>query len=80
MRITNNDIRKKKYSKNELIKNIHNLNPKTLLATQYLDADFCIKYILDMETNSGNEDSYIFDINYILSFQNHLSKKESVCW
>lgn len=78
MKITNNDLRKNKYLKNVLINNIHYLNPKTLLATQDLDADFCIEYILDMKTDSGSEDSYIFDINYILSFQKHLSKEELI--
>lgn len=78
MKITNKDLRKHKYSKNSLIKNIVNLNHKTILATQHLDADFCIKYILDMDINSGNEDSYIFDINYISSFQKHLSKEELI--
>jgi len=76
MKINNNDLRKFKYAKNVLIQNIAHLDQKTLLATQCLDAEFCIKYILDMNTESGNEDSYIFDINYILSFQKHLSKEE----
>ena len=31
-----------------------------------------------MDTNSGNEDSYIFDINYISTFQKHLSKDELI--
>lgn len=78
MTLTNNDLRKNKYSINNLIENIHNLDSKILLATQYLDANFCIKYILDMETDSGSEDSYIFDINYILLFQKHLSKEELI--
>lgn len=78
MIINNNDLRKNKYCTNDLRKNILNLNPKTILATQHLDADFCIKYILDIETDSGNEDSYIFDINYILAFQKHLSKEELI--
>jgi len=42
------------------------------LATQKLDAEFCIKYILDMDTDNGSEDSYIYDVDYILEFQSHL--------
>jgi len=78
MKITNNDLRNNKYSIKDLIENVHNLDSKTLLSTQYLDSNFCIKYILDMEIDSGDEDSYIFDINYILLFQKHLTKKELI--
>jgi hypothetical protein len=64
------------YSVQELEKNIHSLNKKILLATQILDAEFCIKYILDMDIDNGSEDSYIFDFDYILSFQKHLSNDD----
>tara|TARA_B110000483_G_scaffold156428_1_gene185737 strand:+ start:12954 stop:13229 length:276 start_codon:yes stop_codon:yes gene_type:complete len=64
------------YSVQELEKNIHSLNKKILLSTQILDAEFCIKYILDMDIDNGSEDSYIFDFDYILSFQKHLSNDE----
>ena len=64
------------YSVQELEKNIHSLNKKILLATQILDAEFCIKYILDMDIDNGSEDSYIFDLDYILSFQKHLSNDD----
>ena len=64
------------YSVQELEKNIQYLNKKILLATQILDAEFCIKYILDLDIDNGSEDSYIYDFDYILDFQKHLSKEE----
>ena len=33
--------------------NIKNLNKKILLSTQKLTPEFCIKYILDMDIDSG---------------------------
>jgi len=65
-----------KYSIEILEQNINNLNKKILLATQKLTVEFCIKYILDMDIDNGSEDSYIFDIDYILDFQTHLTKQE----
>ena len=64
------------YSINLLEQNIHNLNKKILLATQKLTAEFCIKYILDLDIDNGSEDSYIYDVDYILDFQKHLTKQE----
>ena len=63
-----------KYSIEELERNIKNLNKKILLATQHLTAEFCVKYILDMDIDNGSEDSYIYDINYIIYFQHHLTE------
>lgn len=65
-----------KYSIEILEQNINNLNKKILLATQKLTVDFCIKYILDLATDNGSEDSYIYDVDYILDFQKHLTKQE----
>jgi hypothetical protein len=64
------------YSINLLEQNIHNLNKKILLATQKLTAEFCIKYILDLDIDNGSEDSYIYDVDYILGFQKHLTRQE----
>jgi len=64
------------YSINLLEQNIHNLNKKILLATQKLTVEFCIKYILDLDIDNGSEDSYIYDVDYILDFQKHLNKQE----
>ena len=76
IKITNEDLYKNKYSIEILEKNINNLNKKRLINTQTLTADFCVKYLLDNNIDSGNEDSYIFDESYILHSQEHISEKE----
>ena len=65
-----------KFPINILEQNIHNLNKKILLATQKLTVEFCIKYILDLDIDNGSEDSYIYDVDYILDFQKHLTRQE----
>ena len=69
---------KQKYKIDVLERNIGNLDKKILLATQVLTAEFCIKYIWDPETDSGSEDSYIYDLGYILEFQPHLTEDELI--
>jgi len=78
MTITNTDLlnNKNKYSIDMLEKNIEYLDEKILLATQKLTPEFCIKYILNLDIESGGEESYIFDICYILNFQKHITEKE----
>lgn len=80
MRLNDDDLLKNKnrYSIEELEKNVKYINKKIMLATQTLDARFCIQYILDMDIDSGSEDSYIYDIDYILYFQKHLNKDELI--
>ncbi len=74
--ITNYDITQNKYSIEELEKNIDNFDSKTLLHYQKLNAEFCVKYILDLDIDSGSEDSYIFDKCYILHKQKHITEEE----
>ncbi len=69
---------KQKYDIEVLEKNVEKLDKKILLATQVLTADFCIKYIWEPETDSGSEDSYIYDFTYILDFQSHLTEDELI--
>mgnify|MGYP000082251455 FL=1 len=69
---------KQKYDIEVLERNLEKLDKKILLATQVLTADFCIKYIWDPETDSGSEDSYIYDFNYILDFQPHLTEDDLI--
>ena len=69
---------KNKYEIDILERNIGKLDKKILLATQVLTADFCIKYIWDPDTDSGSEDSYIYDFAYILDFQPHLNEEELI--
>lgn len=66
-------IRKKKYDIKLLEKNIHNLSMKTLLHTQELTAEFCIKYILNPNYASCVEDK-ILCIGNVLDAQKHLTR------
>lgn len=77
-KITNLDLKKNKYYYKESIieKNIENLNPKIILNTQKLSADFCVKYILNLNIDGGDEDNYLFDSTYILNKQTHISENE----
>ena len=80
MRVTNTDLlaNRNKYSIDILEKNMveNHLDEKILLATQTLTPEFCVKYILDLDIEGGGEESYIFDVCYILSFQKHITEKE----
>ena len=78
MRVTNTDslTNKNKYSIDILEKNIKHLDEKILLATQTLIPEFCVKYILDLNIEGGGEETYIFDVCYIINFQKHITKKE----
>ena len=80
MKVTNSDLlaNKYKYSIEILEQNIveNHLDEKILLATQTLTPEFCVKYILDLDIEGGGEESYIFDVWYILGFQKHITEKE----
>ena len=78
MKVTNTDLlaNRNKYSIDILEKNIKHLDEKMLLATQTLTPEFCVKYILDLDIEGGGEESYIFDVCYILQFQKHITEKE----
>jgi hypothetical protein len=39
------------------------------------DFDFCVRFILDMDIESGSEDSYCYDKNHILSRQKHITSE-----
>ena len=69
---------KNKYEIDILERNVGKLDKKIMLATQELTAEFCIKYIWDPDTDSGSEDSYIYDFAYILDFQPHLTEDELI--
>ena len=73
-RITESDLHKypHSFSAEELAANIGHLNPKTILQTQTLTADFCRQYIFDLDIEKGDEDSYLFDSTYIIKYQPHL--------
>lgn len=74
--ISDFSLMKKKYTLDVLERNVGKLDKKILLATQTLNAEFCINYIWDPDTESGSEDSYIYDFDYILSFQKQLTSEQ----
>ena len=80
IKVTNSDLlaNRNKYSIDILEKNMveNHLDEKILLATQTLTPEFCVKYILDLNIEGGGEETYIFDVCYIINFQKHITKKE----
>ena len=54
---------------------MEHLDEKIVLATQTLIPEFCVKYILDLNIEGGGEETYIFDVCYIINFQKHITKK-----
>jgi len=76
MSISTVDLYNTKYTMEILEKNINQLDKKVLLYNQKLTAEFCIKYIFDMDIESGSEDSYLYDKFHILKKQTHITEKE----
>ena len=72
--IYNSDLLKYKYDIETIIQNIEHLDKKIILNTQILTPEFCIQYIFENDIDKGDEDSYLFDIDYILLCQKHLTK------
>jgi hypothetical protein len=77
-KITDSDLihNKNKYDISILEKNVQKLDKKLLLCNQILNAEFCVKYIYDDNIDSGSEDSYIYDMKYILDRQPHITEEE----
>ena len=73
--LNDNMLRRKKYTIDLLEKNINFLSIKTLLYTQDLTADFCVKYILNDKYASCAEETFIC-MGDVLNAQKHLTKKE----
>ena len=74
--ITNSTLRQHKYLIEDLEKYIEDLNMKTLVNTQKLTIDFCVKYILNEEYAQCNEEVDLLTIDYVLYNQPHLDKAE----
>lgn len=68
-------LRRKKYPIDLLEKNINFLSIKTLLYTQDLTPEFCVKYILNDKYASCVEDTFIH-MSDVLHAQKHITKKE----
>lgn len=74
--ITNNSLRKNKYSIKELEDALNsedsNLNLFYILKTQKLTPEFCVKYLLSEKYASSVEETYISSID-ILQNQPHIN-------
>lgn len=75
--ITDKDLKERKYPIEDLIKNVLNLEIKTLLRHQILTADFCKKYILNEEYQTVSE-SYTITYDYVLKRQPHLKYEDLI--
>jgi hypothetical protein len=73
--LNDNMLRRKKYNIDLLEKNINFLSTKTILYTQDLTAEFCVKYILNEKYASCVEDTFIRLVD-VLNAQRHITKKE----
>jgi hypothetical protein len=73
--LNDNMLRRKKYTIDLLEKNITFLSIKTLLYTQDLTPEFCVKYILNDKYASCHEDTFIC-MGDVLNAQKHITKKE----
>jgi Leucine-rich repeat (LRR) protein len=78
--VTNTDLQNNrcKYSVDVLEQNIeeNHLDENILVCTQTLTPEFCVKYILNLVVESGGEESYTLDVDYILRHQKHITEKE----
>lgn len=74
MKIENNDLYYNKYTIEQLEENINNLEVRSLLSTQTLTPEFCVKYILSDDYASCVEDTYLYDYD-VLKYQKHITKE-----
>jgi len=68
------DLYNKKYTREELKKNIYAVKLIDILKTQTLDVTFLVRYILNANYQLTEEDEKI-TIEMVLEFQPHIDKK-----
>jgi hypothetical protein len=76
--ISNEHLETNQFSIEIIEKNINNFNLLTILTTQKLTPEFCIKYLYLLNNNKYtkndcDEEIYLHDI---LKYQSHITKKE----
>jgi len=75
-RIENFNLYNIKYSINELVNNIDNLNLCAILQSQELTVEFCVKYMLDPnEKYAKDEEDKDICVKDILLWQKHIDEK-----
>ena len=71
------DLLNGKYDEDTIIQNMNHLNKKIIIHTQTLSEEFCAKYMFCIDDiDDGDEDSYLFDYNYIMRKQPHLDEEK----
>jgi len=77
LRITKEDLYNNQYDRSVLKYNIYGVSLLDILKTQKLDADFCVKYILNSDFQLLDQDQQI-DIETIKEFQPHILRSDLV--
>jgi len=77
-RIATMDLNHNQYDMDILIKNINNLDLKTILYTQKLTVEFCVDYLLNDDYMTCVEDTYYFMADTILRHQPHLTMNDII--
>jgi hypothetical protein len=75
MYIENKDLYNTQFTYDQLKDNIYNLCLLDIVKTQVLDAEFCIKYILNSDFQLTPEEQKI-TIHDIKQYQHHISNEE----
>jgi hypothetical protein len=77
--LTDEDLKANKYAYDEetIIKNINTLSLFWILITQKVSAEFCVKYVWDLEDKyaKDTDDEEIY-LHNILDWQPHLTKED----
>ena len=72
MKITNDDLKKNKYTMEELKNNIYCVSLLEILKTQKLTVDFCVNYLLNDDFHLVEEETNI-SMYLITQYQPHIS-------
>jgi len=67
------DLKNNKYDRDTLKKHIYSVSLIEILKTQYLDASFVVRYILNNTYQLTKEEETI-NIDLVLKYQTHLTK------
>ena len=68
------DLFRNSYDRDTLKKHIYELDLLDILKTQYLDASFVVKYIMNPKYDL--DDRYTFTADLVISYQPHITRSE----
>ena len=77
LHITREDLYKNLYPREVLKANIYAVSLLDILKTQKLDADFCVKYILNSDFQLSDEDQQI-TVETVKEFQPHVLRDDLI--